>query len=64
MGKYLVRCYYTYEGIVEVEADNENDAYDKGWELCEQMGTDELQYVGFQSAEVQDETGFITEFDD
>ena len=62
MEKYLVRCYYTYCGVVEVEAESMAEALEKGFELCEKMTTDELDYVGYTDMEVQDETGFILEF--
>ena len=59
--KYLVRCYYTYCGVVEVEAESVEEATEKGFELCDKMTTDELDYVGYTDMEVQDETGFIHE---
>lgn len=61
MEKYLVRCYYTYCATVEVEADSVEDAADKGFELCEKMATDDLEYVGYTDTEVQDKDGFIHE---
>lgn len=64
MAKYLVRCYYTYCGMVEVDADSVEDASNKGYELCEQMRTEDLEYVGYTDMEVQDETGFIHEIRD
>ena len=59
--KYLVRCYYTYCGVVEVEAESVEEASDIGFELCDRMPTSELDYVGYIDMEVQDETGFIHE---
>lgn len=62
--KYLVRCYYTYCGVVEVEAESVEEASDIGWELCDRMPTSELDFVGYTDMEVQDETGFIHEIRD
>lgn len=62
MEKYLVRCYYTYCACVEVEAETPEDASEMGFELCDKMTTDELDYLGYTDMEVQDATGFITEF--
>jgi hypothetical protein len=62
--KYLVRCYYTYYGMVEVEAESVEEASEIGYELCDKMGTDELDFVGYTDMEVQDETGFIHEIRD
>jgi hypothetical protein len=59
MGKYKVHCYYEYVGIVEVEADSVESAFEKGFELCDVMGTDDLKYVGYNDAEVIDEEGEI-----
>lgn len=60
--KYLVRCYYTYCGVVEVEAESAEEASELGYELCDKMTTEELDYVGYIDMEVQDETGFIHTF--
>jgi hypothetical protein len=62
--KYLVRCYYTYCGMVEVEAESVEEASEIGYELCDKMKSDELDYVGYTDMEVQDETGFIHEIRD
>lgn len=61
MAKYLVRCYYTYCGCVEVEADSVEEASEKGYEICDAMTTEELEFVGYTDMEVQDDTGFIHE---
>lgn len=61
MEKFLVRCYYTYCGTVEVEAESIEEAADKGYELCEKMTSEELEYVGYTDTEVQDSEGFITQ---
>lgn len=50
MAKYKVNCYYTYVGSVIVEADSAEDAYNKGLELCEDMHTDELDFVGYSDS--------------
>ena len=61
MAKFRVNCYYTYVGTTEVEADTIEEAYDKGFEICDQMRSDELNYVDYTDAEVIDENGFIHE---
>lgn len=62
--KYLVRCYYTYCGVVEVEAESVKEASEIGYALCDAMPTSELDFVGYTDMEVQDETGFIHEIRD
>jgi hypothetical protein len=62
MPKYKVNCYYQYVGSVEVEADSIEEAYDKGFEICDKMSTNELDYVDYMDAEVIDEKGEIHEF--
>ena len=62
MAKFKVNCYYTYVASVDVEAENEDEAFDKGFELCDQMSSEELDYVGYTDAEVIDEEGFIHEY--
>lgn len=62
--KYLVRCYYTYRGVVEVEAESIEKASEIGYALCDEMPTEELDFVGYTNMEVQDETGFIHEIRD
>ena len=59
MAKFTVKCYYTYVGSVEVEAETLDEAFDKGYELCDKMSSDELDYVGYTDAEVIDDEGFI-----
>ena len=61
MAKYIVKCYYQYVGSVEVEADSIEDAYDKGFDICDKMSTSDLDYVDYIDAEVIDEEGFIQE---
>lgn len=62
MAKFKVNCYYTYVGSVEVEAETLDEAFDKGFELCDKMSSDELDYVGYTDAEVIDEEDFIHEY--
>lgn len=50
MAKYKVHCYYTYVGSVIVEANSEEDAYNKGVSLCDSMHTDELEFVGYSNS--------------
>lgn len=59
MAKFKVKCFYTYCGQVEVEADTLEEAAEKGYELCSEMPTSELIYMGYTDMEVQDETGEI-----
>jgi hypothetical protein len=62
MAKFTVKCYYTYVGSVEVEAETLDEAFDKGYELCDKMSSEELDYVGYTDAEVIDEKDFIHEY--
>lgn len=52
MAKFKVVCYYTYAGISVVEADSIEDAYSKGYDECDAMGTNDLEYIGFSDARV------------
>lgn len=61
MAKYKVHCYYEYVGVVEVEADSPEEAFEKGFPQCEEMKTEELSYTGYTSSEVIDEKGEITQ---
>lgn len=61
MAKFKVKCYYTYVGSVEVEADSIEEAYDKGYKVCEKMETDDLSFVGYLDGEVIDSDGEIYE---
>ena len=63
MEKFKVRCYYVYEAVVVVKANNIDEAIQKGYDLCGAIPQNELQYVSYQSGEIEDENGFITEFD-
>lgn len=63
MEKFKVRCYYVYEAVVDVEANDIDEAIQKGYELCDAMPQDKLQYVSYQSGEIVDENGYIREFD-
>ena len=62
MAKFKVNCYYTYVGSVEVEADTIEEAFEKGYELCTEMGTDDLSYIGYTDGEVIENDGTIHEF--
>ena len=50
MAKYKVHCYYTYVGTVTVEANSEEDAYNKGLAMCDNIRTDELEFVGYSNS--------------
>lgn len=55
MAKYIVKCYYEYVATVEVEADSYDEAYEKGFDMCDAMPTEALEYVGTLETEVFDE---------
>lgn len=59
MAKYKVHCYYEYVGIVEVEEDSIEEAFEKGFELCDVMEIDDLRYVGYNDSEVIDSDGEV-----
>ena len=61
MAKFKVKCYYSYVGETEVEADTIEEAFSKGYDICDKMSSEELDYVGYTDAEVIDEEGFIHE---
>jgi hypothetical protein len=63
MAKFKVNCYYTYVGIVEVEADTIEEAYEKGYNHCTDMPTDELCFCGYTYSTVTDENGKVYEMD-
>lgn len=62
MGKYKVNCYYQFVGSVEVEADSIDEAFEKGFEICDKMGSEDLTYVNYLDGEVMDSEGEIYEF--
>lgn len=62
MAKYKVKCFYTYCGEVEVEAETMMEAINKGQELCSKITIDNLDYVGYSDTEVEDENGGISYF--
>lgn len=62
MAKYKVNCYYQYVGVVEVEADSAEEAFEKGYDLCDKMTTEQLDYVDYMDAEVIAEDGEILQF--
>ena len=61
MAKFKVNCYYSYVASVEVEADTIEEAYAKGYNECEGIGTDEFSFVGYTDGEVIDADGNIHE---
>jgi hypothetical protein len=62
MAKFIVRSYYEYVHVVEVEADSFEEAFDKGYAISNEVGTDELEFVGYTNSEVEDECGDMKEF--
>jgi hypothetical protein len=63
MAKYIVRCYYEYVGKGAVEANSMEEAFAKGLEICNEMTTADLYYVGGINAVVMDENGGEQQFD-
>ena len=63
MAKFKVNCYYTYVGSVEVEADTIEEAYEKGYNYCTDMTTDDLSFCGYTDGTVTDENGEVYEMD-
>lgn len=61
MAKFKVNCYYTYCGCVEVEADTIEEAYEKGYDICSNMTTDDLYFCGYTDGTVTDENDEIYE---
>ena len=55
MAKFIVKSYYTYVAVTEVEAETAEEALEKGY--CENEGkfTDELEYIGYTDSEVMNE---------
>lgn len=62
MAKYKVNCYYQFVGSVEVEADSLDEAFEKGFEICDKMESEDLTYVNYLDGEVMDSDGEIYEF--
>ena len=62
MPKYIVKCYYTYCGRVEVEANSIEEAAEIGYAQCEEMSSDELDFIGYTDSEVIDDDGEIHQF--
>lgn len=52
MAKYLCNVYYEYVYTVEVEADDENDAFDKAFDKSQEATTEDLDYVGYNGGNV------------
>lgn len=55
MAKYIVKCYYEYVATVEVEAGSYDEAYEKGFDMCDAMPSESLEYIGYINTEVFDE---------
>ena len=47
MAKYTVNVHYDYVATVEVEADNEEQAFEIAKRAADNVPQDELEYVGF-----------------
>ena len=46
MEKFKVHVYYRYAAYIEVDAENIEDAYDKGLAIADKMPSNLLEYVG------------------
>lgn len=62
MAKYKVYSYYQYVGISEVEADDAEEAFEKGYALNDKMTSEDLYYVDYIDSEVIDEDGGLHNF--
>lgn len=45
MGKYRVKVFYEFMAVVEVEANDINEAYEKGRQECHNIPNSELEYI-------------------
>lgn len=52
MEKFKVHVYYRYAAYIEVEAENIEDAYDKGLAIADKMPKNLLEYVGPSEGDV------------
>lgn len=52
MEKFKVNVYYKYAAYIEVDAENIEDAYDKGLAIADKMTKDKLEYVGHSAGDV------------
>ena len=52
MEKFNVHVYYTYAAYLEVDAENIEDAYDKGLAIADKMPKNNLEYVGHSAGDV------------
>ena len=62
MAKFRVNVYYQYVGSVDIEAESFEDAFNKGFDLCEAMETSDLDFIGAIDAEVKQENGGMEVF--
>lgn len=52
MEKFKVHVYYRYAAYIEVDAENIEDAYDKGLAIADKMPRNLLEYVGPSEGDV------------
>lgn len=52
MEKFKVNVYYRYAAYIEVDAENIEDAYDKGLAIADKMTKNKLEYVGHSAGDV------------
>lgn len=52
MAKFHCNVYYEYVFSVDVEAENQDEAYDKAYQLAEDAHTEDLDYVGYNGGNV------------
>ena len=54
MAKFKVNVYYEYRATIEVDADNAQDAEEKGIEFADKLPTSSLTYIDRTDAEVEE----------
>ena len=52
MAKFHCNVYYEYAFSVDVEAENQDEAYDKAFQLANAAHTEDLQYVGYNGGSI------------
>lgn len=52
MGTYRCNVYYEYVYSVEVDAETQEEAFDKAYEMAESVNSADLDYVGYAGGSV------------
>lgn len=67
MAKFHCNVYYQYVFSVNVEAENQDEAYDKAYQLADAACTEDLEYVGYNGGNIAEivngEIDFTTQRD-